>query len=433
MAPLTPVASGDELSCLRSELLTIEGLLSDVLRRKSSVLSRLDALTAIGPNSSTPVAGPSTPLSPSWATVVKRGKRRALPLFSPGGLGGSVLLSNSTLAALSESEPPVSLAPPASMSTVDSVEREANANAELTAPSLHAEAQQVRSGTTRKRSCPPLTPTILHKRTRHFSPPPLRIQFSPNTSNRPESVSPPPTVQIPQPTLVTAVEIDDVTTNNRGTPEPELIYSPLSSTDSVMEVPVSETAPSVPPRPPLINNPLLAWPKLIVHKGLYNNPELLIIGDSTMRDIEIPGGITFCLPGGRISDVSKLAPTLIDLYPSVHTVFIHFGTNSVQERQSAKHRQNLEALAINIESLNKTCVFSGPIPAPSKSAEHFSRLHSLHEWLKAFCTATGYGYIDNFDTFWTRNNLYKSDGLHPNSTGIRQLTMNFIRHVAFKR
>ncbi len=50
---------------------------------------------------------------------------------------------------------------------------------------------------------------------------------------------------------------------------------------------------------------------------------------------------------------------------------------------------SLECLAITIQNLCKTCIFSGAIPTLSKSPEHFSRLYSLHEWLKTFCTATG--------------------------------------------
>ena len=71
---------------------------------------------------------------------------------------------------------------------------------------------------------------------------------------------------------------------------------------------------------------------------------------------------------------------------------------------------------------------SGPIPSPSKGSECFSRLFSLHAW---FCLAAGYNYIGNFDYFWTRHDLYKSDGLHLNMEGVVQLISNLIHFIAF--
>lgn len=140
---------------------------------------------------------------------------------------------------------------------------------------------------------------------------------------------------------------------------------------------------------------------------------------------------TYCLSYSKVADIIKLSPVLTDLHPSAHTLMVHVGTNDVMDKQSTKLRIQLESLAITIQSLGKTCVFSGPIPTLSKSSERFSRLYSLHEWLKNFCTATGQGFISHFDFFWTRHGLYNSDGLHPNIKGVKQLTKNIIQYIAF--
>ena len=57
--------------------------------------------------------------------------------------------------------------------------------------------------------------------------------------------------------------------------------------------------------------------------------------------------------------------------------------------------------------------------------EHFSCMWGMHEWLKALCTATGLGFISNFDGFWTRSHLYKADGLHPNWRGANEMARNY--------
>ncbi|XP_073345435.1 uncharacterized protein [Pagrus major] len=86
MPPLTP--ADVELSILRSELHSIESLLDDVLQRQALLLSRVDALQQGAPCSSEclpaeDVPGPFEPHSPSWASVVRKGKRVSLPLFTP--------------------------------------------------------------------------------------------------------------------------------------------------------------------------------------------------------------------------------------------------------------------------------------------------------------------------------------------------------------
>ena len=127
----------------------------------------------------------------------------------------------------------------------------------------------------------------------------------------------------------------------------------------------------------------------------------------------------------------ELIPTLIDLHPSVKFVLAHVGTNDVMARNSSKLQSDLESLCSTVESLGRHCLMSGPIPTLSKHSERFSRLYSLHIWLKNFCSATGYDFISNFDYFWTNSGLYRKDGLHPNRKGTKQLTDNFIQCIAF--
>lgn len=61
-------------------------------------------------------------------------------------------------------------------------------------------------------------------------------------------------------------------------------------------------------------------------------------------------------------------------HPLVHTVSVHVGTNDTKLRQSIKLREDLELLAITIESLGEHCVFPGPTPTLRKGCELFSRL-----------------------------------------------------------
>lgn len=174
-------------------------------------------------------------------------------------------------------------------------------------------------------------------------------------------------------------------------------------------------------------------PKISVYdSGCVNRaPEILIIGDSIIRNVILPGSVTFCLSGGKTADLIELTPALIDLHLSAHTVLLHTGTNDVMSRQSLKLHHDLESLVNTVESLGKICVLSGPVPTLLKSSECCSHLFSLHMWMQNFATATGLGFVSNFDCFWTEHELFKTDGLHLNRKGSEKRIHNFINFIAF--
>lgn len=79
------------------------------------------------------------------------------------------------------------------------------------------------------------------------------------------------------------------------------------------------------------NNQLPLSSKLVIYNGGCRDrqPEILIIGDSIIRSVELPGAITYCLPGSKVAYIIELSPVLTDLHPSAHTLIVHVGTNDV--------------------------------------------------------------------------------------------------------
>lgn len=161
------------------------------------------------------------------------------------------------------------------------------------------------------------------------------------------------------------------------------------------------------------------------------SPQLLLLGDSIVKEIRLPEAITYSLSDGKVSDFVLLLPKLLDLHPSIKTVIVHAGANDVMGRQSAKLYQDFENLCFKADSLGKQLIISGPIPLPSRGCEFFSRLFGLHIWLKHFCTAAGFNFIGNFDYFWTRHDLFGKNGLHPNRDGVKKLTFILLNYMAF--
>ncbi len=155
-------------------------------------------------------------------------------------------------------------------------------------------------------------------------------------------------------------------------------------------------------------------------------------GDSIIRFVKLPGAITYCLSGGKIADFIELILDLLDIHPSVHTVIVHVGINwrhveAILKTALCTGASDRHSWAT---SLRRRCVLSGPTPTMTSSSECFIHLFSLHLWMQNFTTATGLGFISNFDSFWTKWDLFKYDGLHPNRKGTRKPIYNF-NFIAF--
>lgn len=46
----------------------------------------------------------------------------------------------------------------------------------------------------------------------------------------------------------------------------------------------------------------------------------LIIGDFIFRSVDLTGTITYCLPDGKVTDITELLAVFTDLHPSAHTI-----------------------------------------------------------------------------------------------------------------
>lgn len=63
-------------------------------------------------------------------------------------------------------------------------------------------------------------------------------------------------------------------------------------------------------------------PKLAFYNSgvVSSNPEILIVGDSVIRCLTLPGAITHCTSGGKVVNLIELIQTLTDLHPTVNIV-----------------------------------------------------------------------------------------------------------------
>lgn len=57
-------------------------------------------------------------------------------------------------------------------------------------------------------------------------------------------------------------------------------------------------------------------------------------------------------------------------------------------------------------------------------AGHSSRILSVHTVLQPACKAHNIGYSDDFNLFWNRSSLFRTDRVHPNRLGSHMLAAN---------
>lgn len=166
----------------------------------------------------------------------------------------------------------------------------------------------------------------------------------------------------------------------------------------------------------------------------------LVIGDSVTRNVRLETpAIVHCLPGARAADIEANLRVLSSHrkgeFSQTHTgntykqIVIHVGTNNVRMRQSEVTKDSLaRTLELGNTMSRHRLIVSGPLPVRG-SDEQYSRLVSMNRWLARHCSQKGYGFVDNWPSFWGRPDLLRADGRRPTGYGAAILSRNIDRCI----
>ncbi len=141
----------------------------------------------------------------------------------------------------------------------------------------------------------------------------------------------------------------------------------------------------------------------------------LIVGDSIIRNISSRTTTTCCFPQATVFDVNRELWNILMKHKTE-------GKNDIWKEQSELLKKDFSELFETLQRLDVQSFISGPLPA--RGTNMLSRLHGLNTWLERNCGIKGVNFIDNFNHFWGRRQLFKLDGLHPNKLGARELKDN---------
>uniref|UniRef100_A0A8C5CQN6 SGNH hydrolase-type esterase domain-containing protein n=1 Tax=Gadus morhua TaxID=8049 RepID=A0A8C5CQN6_GADMO len=139
------------------------------------------------------------------------------------------------------------------------------------------------------------------------------------------------------------------------------------------------------------------------------SPTTLIVGDSITRNIRFFNATTRCFPGAKVTSILDKLPELFHSLPSsIHRVIVHTGYNDMARRQTELTKRDFNDLFSFLKRCGKSVFvsISGPTPTAGSGSDRFSRLLGLNTWLQSACRAHNVRFIDNFNLFWQRSELF---------------------------
>ncbi|KAK3569646.1 hypothetical protein QTP86_002655 [Hemibagrus guttatus] len=104
------------------------------------------------------------------------------------------------------------------------------------------------------------------------------------------------------------------------------------------------------------------------------------------------------------------------LNKNIRAVVLHSGTNDIRLRQT-EILKDFRSLVEKVRTTSPTMRIIVSGPTFQRGIERFSKLFAFNEWLLSWCQDQKLPFVDNWNLFWERPRLYRSDGLHPSRVG----------------
>lgn len=153
-------------------------------------------------------------------------------------------------------------------------------------------------------------------------------------------------------------------------------------------------------------------------------PETLMVCDFTLKGVNIRNTPTFCFPNDLIANIKQKVPRILAAHPSVRRIVLHVGANDIKRCQSEVLKQDFSDLLDALRGSDTQVFVSGPLPQLQRGDERFSRLQALNSWLSTTRFPIHVHFIDNFNLFGKRNDLFRPYGLRLNKTGVQCFKSN---------
>ena len=121
-----------------------------------------------------------------------------------------------------------------------------------------------------------------------------------------------------------------------------------------------------------------------------------------------------CLPGARAKDVTERLQDILKGEGEQAEVIVHIGTNDIGRKRDEDLKSEYRELGRRLKCRTSLVVISGQLPMPCASESRNRKIRQMNAWLESWCSGQGFRFVDHWDLFWGRADLFKRDGLHLN-------------------
>ncbi|XP_028277083.1 uncharacterized protein LOC114445917 [Parambassis ranga] len=157
--------------------------------------------------------------------------------------------------------------------------------------------------------------------------------------------------------------------------------------------------------------------------------DVLLLGDGAISDVKNERMLTCSYPSATVTDITGLLPQVMSNHPGVKQIILHVGAVDTTGGESELLKKDFSKLLEILNKLEVQSFISGPLPNIDRRINKFSRLLALNAWVSKTCETHAMTFIDNFNLFWERDDLFKGRGPHLNGRGLRRLTDSLLHSV----
>ncbi|XP_062896362.1 uncharacterized protein LOC134342314 [Mobula hypostoma] len=162
----------------------------------------------------------------------------------------------------------------------------------------------------------------------------------------------------------------------------------------------------------------------VAQKGRARKRRAVVIGDSIVRGSNRrfcgrspETRMVVCLPGARVWDISDRVQDILKWEGEEPEVLVHIGTNDIGRKRDEVLKEEYRELGRELRKRTAKVVISGLLPVPRDSESRNAMRWRINAWLRDWSRGQGFKFLDHWDLFWRRCDLYKKDGLHLNPRG----------------
>jgi lysophospholipase L1-like esterase len=135
----------------------------------------------------------------------------------------------------------------------------------------------------------------------------------------------------------------------------------------------------------------------------------------------------FCYPGAKVEDITDSVCDITKNRPDSTTYIVHVGTNDLCNNKVNRVDilKKYKTLLATFKEKSKNVIISGILPKLNADYSFLNDAFNINRELKWLCKSMGVGFVNTWDSFYERSDVFARDGLHLSEVGSTRLGRMF--------